>query len=149
MEHTLAIIFTIITLGYFAIPFILTGLSFLIQFYTRGYYPELFTKVFTNTLIKEPLQTGYCEPHHNYDDDALWNFFISWALISVFSAIFLFSIMPLGITGIVGFFVIIAVLIAPRYIIDVAKSLKYNTKTRDSDRLVKLEKEIADLKRRS
>lgn len=51
-----------------------------------------------------------------------------------------------GITPILWSLLVIGLLIAPRYVLDITKAIRYNFKTRDSDRLKDLESEVERLK---
>jgi hypothetical protein len=141
MEQFLTIIGVLIAISYPA----LTVISCLTWFYTRGNYPQLSTRVFTWNWQKEHINTF----SGRYDSADTVAFFIWVVMFCTYGAIAagFYKLYELyGIVGISTFCIGVVLLIAPRYILDVCKSLKYNTKTRDSDRLVRLEKQIEELR---
>jgi hypothetical protein len=141
MEQFLIAIGILIAASYPA----LIVISCLTWFYTRGNYPQLATRVFTWNWQKE-----YIDAYNGYtEDDEMFAFGIWLTTFCIYSAIAAGFYRLYEIYGIVGISTLcigVVLLIAPRYILDVCKSLKYNTKTRDSDRLVKLEKQIEELR---
>jgi hypothetical protein len=130
-------------------PVILTIISGLTYFYTRDFYPQLFVRVFTWTWNKDIIDTNNaCSKYHNHDDYATGLWFISLMLYTVIACVLGLTYSKYGSVGLMSLATFTLVAIAPRYILDLCKALKYNTKTRDSDRLVKLEEEIQKLKNR-
>lgn len=75
----------------------------------------------------------------------------SWLLVDAIVFGFL-SMLLIAVQKHFGFEVILwgllvlLLLIAPRYVLDITKSIRYNFKTRDSDRLKELESEIEKIK---
>ena len=124
--------------------FVALVLSYLIKFWTRGRKrPKFATNLlnFKYTSIKKCIHGGN-KPISAGD---LW-FFYEFLMCIIFYVVTTVIVTTAGLFGLVGVVVAIILTIAPRYLLDITHTLKYNNKTHDSERLADLEQEIKILK---
>ncbi len=126
-------------------PVILTVISLFTWFYTRTFYPQLVTRVFTWDWRKGRIKVWEYEEDEDQQCFAIFIWLIIFASYSGLAAGCYRLYTHYGMIGIIVPITTILVLIAPRYIIDLCKVLKYNRKTQESDRFADLERKISQL----
>ena len=128
-------LYLLVWLGVVLLPFLLHVVSFLKSFYTRTDWPMYYTRFFL-------LKWRFSELERNDDGLAV----LLHTALAIITALLLVAIDRLGVFHTIMAGVVLALVLSPRYIIDVCKTLKYNTKTRESDRIANLERELQKLK---
>ena len=128
-------LYLLVWLGVVLLPFLLHVVSFLKSFYTRTDWPMYYTRFFL-------LKWRFSGLERNDEDLAV----LLHTALTIITALLLVAIKHLGVFHVIMAGVVLALVLSPRYIIDVCKTLKYNTKTRESDRIANLERELQKLK---
>jgi hypothetical protein len=139
------IVFLISTLILTLPTLVLFTVDLLMHFWTRGRFRE--GKKFLSTEFQEFI----CSPFFGKGNvDAS----ISFVTLNLsFGLIFSFLIATIyDKTSIIGILIVVTtifLLILPKYVLDFFVAFKWNTKSKDSDRLINLEKQIEELKNKS
>ncbi|QDP59530.1 MAG: hypothetical protein GOVbin4162_104 [Prokaryotic dsDNA virus sp.] len=141
-DNTIMLIF----IGIWAVNFLIPTLVFLgeawISYTFRKEKGDLFTKI-------QKLKYNFVRPRFFDKGDAGFSWFLFDGVLGVILMAF-----AGGITAKAGFgwilviVMLVGIIYIPRFLVDITKSLAYNRKTGEAERLDKLQKEIEEIKAR-
>ena len=136
MVYSSAVVLTL-WLVWISIPVVLGLASLLIYFWTRKRCEPKWADWFQKLKYD-----GYDKAVWQPSDKVVTYFFFDLFAIGVAAGLFSCAVPFLtGIHYLIALLVLCAIIL-PRYGMDIVNALKYNHKTKDSDRLVKLEQEV-------